>query len=239
MANAPRLTAIANTQFLYNTAGSILTDASGNGFTLTNQNSAVYENGYDGSVNFAFDFNSSWFAYRTGSLNITATGDSTFQFYVKIGTAPSSSEIDLFSLVTNEGSGSRRVIQVAYIDTGGTKTVALRHGATTTSANQILTVGSWYGIAAVIDFTNTKAYLYVSTNGSVSKVIDVSLSSANSGNVVGLQIGSGTTGVSIPAAVNLGDFSIDNFRGTSTARTQSEIISDFAIPNNGNFLIFM
>jgi hypothetical protein len=219
-----RFTAISGTEMLYNTSASSLSDASGNTFTLTNQNPAVYGGGYDGSANFAFSFNNSWFAYKTGALNLTASSNTTFEFYVDVTTAPTSgTEIDFVSLVTNDASNSRRASVVGYVNTSGTLQIVYRHGGTITDVTHTLTTGTWVGIGMVIDVTGNLVRGYVDG----TEILNTTLAVANSGNSVGIQVGSGTTGSTIPTAVNLGTFLVDDLRITNTARTAAQITSDF------------
>lgn len=226
-----RLTAITNTRALYNASASSLNDSSGNGYNLSASGTAVYESGYEGSANLAFDFNSSWYAYRSGDFGLVNTDNITVQFRVKVDTAPSSgSRQCFFVLTTNDAFNSRRCISVEYQNNGGTYQLQLRHGGSLPLVNQTLTTGTWYKIALVIDYANSTARAYVGTTGggNPTEVLNTSLAAANSGNSVGLQIGANMDGSVIPTGNALGNFSIDNLRIGKFARTQSEVNSDFA-----------
>lgn len=220
---AQRLTAIANTRVLYASTASALTDASGNSYTLTASGSAAYENGFNGATNTAFNLDGTWFPYRTGDLGLTNTSNISVQFDVKISTAPSSATFALFTLVTNDAVNSRRAIHVTYVDTAGAKKLNFRHGGSNTDYTVTLTAGSWYRIGLVIDYTNSLAKGYLNEN----EVVNTAIATANSGNAIGIQIGADAAGSAIPNGTNRGDFTIDNFRVTSTARTYQQIANDY------------
>lgn len=227
---APRLTAITGTEFLSSNAGSSLADISGNSRTLTASGTAAYENGYDGTSNTAFDMDGTWFPYRTGTFGLINTSNITIQFRAKINTQPSNSTFCLFSFVTNDAVNSRRATHITYVDTSGTKKFNYRHGGTLTDVTGLgaMTTDTWYDFALVIDYTNSLVRGYYGQTGSAtSEVLNTTLATANSGNSIGLQIGADAAGSAIPNGTNRGDFSVDNFRITNTARTQAEIESDF------------
>lgn len=228
-----RLTAITNTRALYNASASALTDASGNSYTLTASGTPAYENGYEGSTNLAFNFDGTWYGYRTGDLGLIGTDDITVQCRVKISTAPTSGQrFCFFVLTTNDGSGSRRCIHVEYQNNGGTLQLQLRHGGSLPLVTQTLTVGTFYKIALVIDHTNSlvRAYVGATGGGDPTEIYNTTLAAANSGNDVGIQVGANYDGSAIPTASTgtRGDFTVDNLRVGKFARTQAQINSDFA-----------
>ncbi len=231
--SATRLTAIAGTQFLSSNAGSSLLDISGNSRDLSASGSAAYENGYDGAANTAFNMDATWFPYRAGTFGITDGVNCTIQFRLKIDSAPASNTtFSIFNLVTNDAVNSRLNIKVAYQDSAGTKRWSVRDtGGNTQTSNVTLTTGVWYDCAYVQDQSNSKMIFYykLTSDSSLTKAIDVADSAGNSGNDVGLEIGSDTDSTgTIPTGNNRGNFSVDNFRITNTARSQANIESDFA-----------
>jgi hypothetical protein len=220
-----RLTAITGTRALYNASASSLNDSSGNGYNLTASGSAAYETGYDGSANLAFNLDGTWFPYRAGDFGLTNASNITIQCRVKIDTQPSNATFALFSFVTNDANGSRRATHITYIDTSGTKKLNYRHGGSNNDyASGTLTTGTWYAIALVIDYTNGVVRGYFGT----TEVLNTTLAVANSGNAVGLQIGAEASGSAIPNGTARGNFSVDNWRITSTARSAADISNDFA-----------
>lgn len=227
-----RLINITNTRALYNATASSLNDATANAYNLTASGTAAYENGYDGSTNLAFNLDGTWFPYRgpDADFGLTNVSNITIQFRVKVDTQPSNATFCFFSLVTNDAINTRRATHITYIDTAGVKKFNYRHGGTLSdvTGQGELTTGTWYPFALVIDYTNSLARGYFGT----TEVLNVALATSNSGNSIGLQIGSDASGSAIPNGVYRGNFSIDNFRITSTARTAADITSDFTDASN-------
>lgn len=241
---ASRLTAITNTEFLSSNAGSSLADISGNSRDLSASGTAAYENGYDGTSNTSYNFDGTWYAYRASTFGLTNASNFTIQMRAKIDSQPGTNvRFSFCNLITNDAANSRMNVTVGYEDSGGTKRLRIRDtGGNVQTYNTTLTTGTWYDIAYVQDQTNSlmKLYFKATSDPTLIAAISAADSAGNSGNDVGIEIGSDAdSGGTIPSANSRGDFSIDNFRIVSDARTQAQIESDFAeaAATNSNLLL--
>lgn len=151
-------------------------DATGNGYTLTNNNSVSYapakiNNGADYGVSNTNKFLSinSTLGFTPGVVNRTISG------WFKAKSQPSTNS--LFNLIfqqllTNQGgSGTRYFLRVYYRDDGGTKQLFCFLNNTT--YNVTLTTDVWYYITVTTDISNNlqiflNGTLVASSNGTDS-----------------------------------------------------------------------
>lgn len=133
-------------------------DSSGNGNTLTNNNTVTYTTG---KINNCATFGSSdtdkYFQVNS-ALSATSGGAYSVSMWVNINTDPASNSYFIYDV---DNTNIRLVIW--YLDSSGTKTLRFYDSGTSMDYNTALTVGTWYHI--VITRSASKAMtLYL--NGS-------------------------------------------------------------------------
>ena len=137
-------------------------DASGNGYTLTNNGSVAFAAGKFGNcADFGVGGGSSKFLSRADNLGLTLTQPLSVMGWFKVVQAPGANETQtIFATLTNGGN----YVILFYQDVGGTKQLLLyRLGADTVPYVVTLTLGAWYHFAITSDGTNILLYL----NGSI------------------------------------------------------------------------
>mgnify|MGYP001564181253 CR=1 FL=1 len=198
-------------------------DATGNGYTLSNNNSATYGAGkINNSVIFAAS--SSQNLYGNSTLGLTQGGDITADLWFKPASTPSGGNV--YTLFTTGNGGTSPYVRywIGYADVSGTLKLRFNRERTCISNNftdyaTTLSNGTWYHIVMTYDGTNIRGYL----NGSL-----VAGPTAQSGNgnsscpdTYYTSIGSMVSG----GFINNTDGSIDEVGVWSRALTGSEITS--------------
>jgi hypothetical protein len=188
-------------------------DSSGNGYTMTNNNSTPFATGKinNGANLGTSEGNSYGF---TNSSAFPLRGDYTVNFWIKVLTAPTTDDY-IFSIY-NQSTG--RWLSFAYSYNGGTYSFNINASNNPTYISKTLTVGTWYMVTVEGNIGTSGLTQTVYVNGSS---IGTALSQNYSPSSTSINIGGGVAAI------------IDEFGIWSRKLTQIEVTSLY---NSGNGL---
>jgi hypothetical protein len=201
-------------------------DATGNGNTLTNNNSSTYASG---KINNAIDFGSSNTVNNLSTNGSSAIGYSmsnhfTASFWTKINTAPSTSTGYYLWAAQNASHANRA--QVVYTNNAGTLQLSvscgdqINIGGQGFAVNQTFTPGTWYLVTLTWDGSTCTAYVNGSSVGNNTESIANGTGAFNDDFTIGSLSYSGSGPTFYGAYSNA---AIDEFGWWSRALTSGEI----------------
>lgn len=150
-------------------SGALTTDSSGEGHTLTNNNSVGETS--SGKFGYAADFgtgNTNKYFSIADSLEVT-NGACSIALWVNVNAAPATNND--YNLAWKGDSGSNVGYEIRYRDISGTKKILVRRLRAGVSSDEIsydvdFGTGTWYYLVLTYDGSNVRAYLNGSQVGS-------------------------------------------------------------------------
>ncbi len=171
------------------------TDATGNGFALTNNGTTPYSTG---RINNAADFgasNSTKYLSLAGASPLGLTFDMpvTFNLWVNVATGPSGNANNPFQWVDNTTTNKKGAYTLQYYNNAGTPQLYIQRQINSTNnqygVNQTLTIGTWNMLTFTWDGSNIYLYLNGNSTPIVSGASTSTGTNSNSGLAEGFNIG--------------------------------------------------
>lgn len=202
-------------------AGALVTDSSGNGYTLTNNNSVAEADGQDSAFGKAADFGVSDFNKSlsiANNLGIT-TKVISMSCWVKLNAEIASGA---WKFIFHQSAEQDWSIGISYEYNGGTRRlnfVSIQAGIGTTPYYHNITLGTsnWYHLAITCDGATVKAYLNGVYLGSVA--------ARGSGNAVASNFIIGGDGELYPTINNESAAIIDDVAVFNDVLTNAEVLA--------------
>lgn len=139
-------------------SGALTTDSSGNGYTLTNNNTVGEGTGKFGGCSDFGSANTNKSFSIASDVGIAGNSPMSIVFWINIQTAPATN--GYYTLVQHRSTtGADRAFDVIYFDNSGTKRLYINASATLNNIVQDLGTSAWHLIGAVRTTTTSELYV--------------------------------------------------------------------------------